>query len=231
MLKIYFQAAFSLFLAAALRAETNPAKPVRAEDYKHPVRVACVGDSITFGSQIEGRETNSYPAVLGQLLGSKFVVKNFGVSGATLLKKGDKPYWGLSALKKASEFGPDVVVLKLGTNDSKPQNWKHGDEFENDLRAMVEHFQQLPSKPRIWLCLPVPVYETRWGINNLVVQGQVIPRIEKVATEKGLPVIDLYTALLGQPLLFPDKVHPNAAGARLMAQTIYTALTGQKLLP
>ena len=97
-------------------------------------RVACVGDSITYGAGVAGRESNSYPAVLGKLLGDKYEVKNFGVSGATLLKKGDNPYWRQGAFKKATDFKPNIVVIKLGTNDTKPQNrTNHMDEFATDV--------------------------------------------------------------------------------------------------
>src|SRR5262249_43993442 len=125
-------------------------------------------------------------------------------------------------------YDPDAIVIKLGTNDSKPQNWKHGDQFETNLRAMVDHFQALPGKPKIWICLPVPVYETRWGINDEIVRGEIIPKIKKIAAEKSLPTIDLYLALSDKPTLFPDKVHPNAAGARLIARAVYSALTGEE---
>ena len=211
-------------------AAAEPKEPavLRPEDYKEVIRVACVGDSITFGAGVEDRARNSYPVVLGNLLGAKFETKNFGVSGATLLRKGDKPYWKESAFKAANDYAPHAVVIKLGTNDSKPQNWKHGAEFEADLRAMVEHFQQLPGKPKIWLCLPVPVYETRWGINEEIVKGQIIPLIKQVAREKKLPTIDLHAALSDKAAFFPDKIHPNAAGARVLAQTVHAALTGQQ---
>ena len=84
--------------------------------------------------------------------------------------------------------------------------------------------QTLPTKPTIYLCLPAPVYQTRWGINEKTVKEGVIPVIRKVAKDEGLTVIDLYQALSGKPALFPDKIHPNAAGAKLMAQTIHTVL-------
>ena len=195
---------------------------------QEPVRVACVGDSITFGHGVRDRTTNCYPAVLGRLLGEGYEARNFGVSGATLLKKGDKPYWKLGAFKQATEWQPNVVVIKLGTNDSKPQNWKHKAEFIADLRAMADHFAALPSKPTVWLCLPVPVYQTRWGINEATVKGEIIPIIGKVAAEKTLPTIDLHAALSGKPALFPDKIHPNAEGAALIAKAIAGALTGKR---
>ena len=188
-------------------------------------RIACVGDSITYGAAIRDRANHCYPMVLGDLLGKGYIVRNYGVNGATLLKNGDRPYWKLGAFKQATDFGPNVVILKLGTNDTKPQNWgKVGKEYEADLRAMVTHFKSLPTKPMIYLCLPVPVYQTRWGINEKTVKGGVIPVIRKVARDENLTVIDLYQALSGKPAMFPDKIHPNAAGARLMAQTIHSVL-------
>jgi acyl-CoA thioesterase I len=189
-----------------------------------PIRVACVGDSITFGAGVEGRESNSYPAVLQHLLGGNSDVQNFGVSGATLLKKGDHPYWNEEAFKQATAFKPNIVVIKLGTNDSKPQNRTNMTEFASDLRAMVDHFVALESKPRIYLCLPVPVYQTQWGINEDSVANEVIPAIKKVAAERKLTVIDLHTALANKKEMFPDDVHPNATGAKLIAETIYAAI-------
>lgn len=192
------------------------------------IRVACVGDSITFGAGVEEREKNHYPRKLGELLGDKYEVRNFGNSGATLLKKGDKPYWNLAEFKAATEFRPQIVVIKLGTNDTKPQNWKHADEFAADLAAMVEHFQSLESHPKVYLCKPVPVYETRWGINEKDLTKGVIPKIEAVAKEKKCEVIDLYQALADKPELFPDKIHPNAAGAAEMAKAVHAAITSKK---
>jgi len=194
---------------------------------EQPIRVACIGDSITFGAGVRDRGKNSYPVVLGRLLGEGYESRNFGVSGATLLKKGDKPYWKLRAFKQATDWAPNIVVIKLGTNDSKPQNWKNGAEFADDLRAMADHFIALPSKPKVWLCLPVPVYGPRWGINEPIVKGKISPIIQHVAGEKKLPVIDLHTALSGKPELFPDKIHPNAAGAALIAKAVHAALTGK----
>ena len=188
-------------------------------------RIACVGDSITYGATIRDRVKNCYPMVLGGLLGAEYSVRNFGVNGATLLKKGDKPYWELKAFKEVSEFNPDVVIIKLGTNDTKPQNWsKAVTEYEANLRSMITHFQKLPAKPSIYLCLPVPVYQTRWGINEKTLAADLIPIIKKVAQDAKLTVVDLYTALSGKPEMFPDKIHPNAVGAKVMARTVFSVL-------
>lgn len=192
------------------------------------IRVACMGDSITYGAGVENRDQNNYPMVLGKLLGEKYEVKNFGVSGATLLKQGDKPYWNLNEFKAVTEFAPNIVVIKLGTYDSKPQNWAHKTEFAADLTALIEHFQNLPSKPHVWACLPVPVYQDKWGINEKTVADEIIPIIKQVAKAKHVPVIDLRAALTGHGDMFPDGVHPNAAGAALLAKAVAGALTARK---
>jgi acyl-CoA thioesterase-1 len=200
---------------------------VRVEDFDgRVIRVACVGDSITYGATIEDREKNSYPSQLAALLGGSFEVRNFGRNGATMSSAGDLPYRTTDEFRAATEFVPDVVILKLGTNDTKPQNWRGGDGFAADLRSLLAHFRGLKTRPRpkVWVCLPVPVYETRWGINAETLETGVIPAILKVCNKEKVPVIDLNDALTGRAELFPDKVHPNADGATLIAQTIYQAI-------
>lgn len=200
---------------------------VRVEEYdgRH-IKVACVGDSITFGAGVEDRDKNNYPKVLSGLLSSTFEVRNFGRSGATLARAGDLPYWNTEEFKGVNAWVPDVVILKLGTNDTKPQNWKGKPAFEADLNAMLDHFQNLKNKPKtkIWVCLPVPVYGDQWGINSRTLEEGVIPVIMDVCQKRKIPVIDLNDALTGHPEMFPDRIHPNAAGAKLMALTVFQAI-------
>ena len=192
-----------------------------------PTRVACVGDSITYGAGIRDR-AKTYPARLDRMMGQACEVRNFGVSARTLLKKGDHPYWKEKAFTQAIEFKPDAVVIKLGTNDTKPFNWKHKDELAADLAEMIARFSELSSKPRVYVCLPVPAYADRWGIRDSVIKGELIPILRRVAKDKGAGVIDLYAALSGKEEMFPDKIHPNADGAAVMAAEVYRTLTGRE---
>jgi len=201
------------------------AQPINITKYSAPIKVACIGNSITYGSGIDDRPRDSYPSQLARMLGEKWEVRNFGVGGRTLLKKGDYPFWNEEAYAQAKAFLPDVVVIKLGTNDTKPQNWKYSGEFLSNYRAMVKELKALSSHPKIYLCKPVPAYSNRWGINDSIIVHGVIPAVEKLAKEENLPVIDLYSALSGKASLFPDQIHPNAEGAGLMANAIYKALT------
>lgn len=183
------------------------------------IRVACIGNSITQGSGVE--EGKTYPDVLQQLLGNAYEVKNFGVSGRTLLKKGDFPYWNEQKYQDALQWQPDVIIIKLGTNDSKPQNWKWGSEFREDYIELVNSFKQAATKPRIYLCYPIPVFESRWGITERIVKKEIIPDVKKVARKTKSKIIDLYKPFVDKSHLTYDGIHPNAAGAAFLAGEVY----------
>ena len=185
-----------------------------------PVRIACLGDSITWGAGLPERDTQSYPAVLAKSLGAGYTVKNFGMNGRTVLAAGDMPYTGTDEYKAALAFAPNVVVILLGSNDTKPQNWKHADKFVDDYTKLAKAFVELPSKPKVFACLPLPAFPGEWGIDDQRIKLGVIPKIQKVAEELKLPVIDLYAEFDRRGNLFPDKVHPNAAGAARLAATV-----------
>jgi len=222
--------AFIIIVSATLFIGCDSAtsyRPFDVDSFSRPVRVACVGDSITYGSKISYRPENSYPAVLGRMLGSRWQVKNFGVSGATMLKNGNKPYWD-TKFDECLEFAPDIVIIKLGTNDSKGFNWKYKSRFIPDYQAMINTFNQLETKPRIWIALPVPVYQDgQFEISKSVVRDEIVPQLRLLARRNNLPVIDLYQALSDKPELFRDGIHPNTKGAQLMAEEVYRALTGK----
>jgi len=186
------------------------------------IKVACIGNSITYGSGIFNRELNSYPAQLQQWLGVNYDVKNFGVSGTTMLKKGDFPYWVRPEFEEAKEFLPDVVLIKLGTNDTKPQNWCYADEYGKNYLEMISEFRKLSSHPQIVLLLPVPVFtEDKWGIREHVVRDSVIPVIRNIGRQKNCEIIDLYNPMLSYGRFFPDQVHPDAIAASIMVEEIY----------
>jgi lysophospholipase L1-like esterase len=189
------------------------------------IKVACVGDSITQGAGAKSGQ--SYPSQLQALLGDKYKVGNFGVSGRTLLKKGDFPYWKEKKYQDALAMEPAIVVIMLGTNDTKPQNWKFEAEFDADYRELVKSFQALKSKPKVFVCRPVPVPGTgNYGINEENIQKE-IPRVDALAKELGCGVIDMHAALEKFPELLPDRVHPNTAGAGEMAKAAAKAITGK----
>ena len=195
---------------------------------KDAVRVACIGNSITFGAGIKNRSRDSYPSVLARMLGDNYWVKNFGVSARTMLNKGDHPYMNEPAYKNALAFNPNIVVIKLGTNDSKSFNWKYKADFMKDAQNMINAFKGLPSQPKIYLCYPSKAYLTGDGINDDIISKEIIPMIKKLAKKNDLSVIDLHTAMDGMPELFPDRIHPNEKGAQVMAKAVYQSISTLK---
>ena len=190
-----------------------------------PIKVACVGDSITAGYKVEPGK--SYPSQLQALLGDGYIVGNFGVSARTLLSKGDHPYIKEKAYQDALAMEPNIVIIMLGTNDTKPKNWKFEKEFEADYRALVKSFQALKSKPKIFLCRPSPgpVDVPNQPGNILESKLRLLrPRIDKLASSLGCKVIDMNAAIANKTGMLADTVHPNAAGAAELAKAAAKAI-------
>ncbi len=187
----------------------------QAQDWT--IRVACIGNSITIGS---GGST-AWPQQLGQRLGSSYNVRNFGVSGTTLLRNGDFPYWNESAFLQAQDFDPHIIIITLGTNDSKPQNRIYLHEFFDDYMEFINVFRKDGRDPQIYICNPCPVFgaEGASGINGTVLHQQITPIVDSVRTAAGGFLIDWYKAMLNQEALFPDGIHPNTTGYAMMADT------------
>ncbi len=193
------------------------------------IKVACVGNSITYGATIENREKNSYPAQLADMLGGGYEVRNFGRNGTTLLAKGDCPYILSEEYRQALEFRPDWVFVKLGTNDSKPANRACLDGFVDDYKCLIASFRQLPCQPRVVLLLPAPVFnEGDRGITAAVIRNDIIPKVRQVAYETGCGLVNLHNLLIDSPALFPDGVHPSAKGATKIAERIYSYITTER---
>jgi lysophospholipase L1-like esterase len=210
------------FFIVTLVASARAADPLDPNNFTAPIKVACVGDSITFG--YNDSPGHSYPEQLQALLGSKWIIKNYGVGGRTLLRKGDAPWWNEQFFKDSHALNPDAVVIMLGTNDGKPQNWVHEDEFYGDYKDLIESFKALPSKPHIWIMRPPPVIDPGgYGIIGKNVDA-LLPVIDKLAADENVGEIDIHGALMPKPDLIPDRVHPNDAGAAIIAQTVAHAI-------
>ena len=184
------------------------------------IRVACVGDSITGGTQ--------YPADLWMLLGSaNYTVGNFGVGGSTASLDSWNPYINNSAFQDSKEFKPNIVIIMLGTNDANPLIRRGNGSFVNDYVKLVTEFQELSSKPKIFIVKPPPIFSNGTTPSAEYFKNNVIPQIEQVANQTNLPIIDVYSALTNYSEFFHDGVHPDEQGAILIANEIYMAISLQ----
>ena len=164
------------------------------------------------------------------MLGRKYSVKNFGASGYTLQESCDRPYTSHKRYKKSLDFKPDVVLIMLGTNDTKPYNWISTEAFQDDYRQLILSYQELPSRPDVILMTPASVfpenfnpakpYKIRAGV-----AGESAKAVRELAKELGLPFIDIHEVTASHPEFFlQDGVHPNELGAKAIARTVYEAL-------
>ncbi|MBI3416938.1 MAG: hypothetical protein HY043_16730 [Verrucomicrobia bacterium] len=191
------------------------------------VKVACIGDSITEGSGLANAATESYPAKLQRLLGAGYAVRNFGVSGRTLLRKGDFPYWKEKAFTESQKYEPDLVTIMLGTNDGKPYNWRYGTNFLTDYQDLIATYTNLASHPRILLCTPCPVFlNGAFDIKPGTVATNIAPAVRELSAAYGLQTLDLQIALAGHREWFPDTVHPDTKGTAVLAALFYVAIAG-----
>jgi sialate O-acetylesterase len=197
--------------------------------FSQPVKVACLGNSVTYGYLHKVPSQTSYPAQLQQLLGAEYLVKNFGHSGATLLRHGHNPYCKTNEFADAMNFHPDIAVIDLGLNDTDPRDWpNYRDEFVPDYSWLIDTLRKSNPSVKIFICKMTPIFSdhprfksgTRdwfWQVQNLIPQ---------IATINKAGLIDFHSPLYSRPDLFPDALHPNEAGASILARTAYQKLTG-----
>ncbi|RKR79932.1 lysophospholipase L1-like esterase [Mucilaginibacter gracilis] len=197
---------------------------------QNKIRVACIGNSITYGYLIPDREHNSYPAQLQALLGDRYEVMNFGSSGKTALHAGGNAYIDTKQYQDALASKADIIFIKLGTNDSRPYYRKYIDSFYTNYKALVQQFKMLASSPRVVLLYPVVNYlNPKPGDDyNMDIPNLIIPVIQQVAAEEHCEMIDLHSLLIGHPEMFKDKLHPDSAGAGMIARRLYQFLVPAK---
>ncbi len=186
-------------------------------------RVVCVGNSVTAGYTLSNPNVESWPARLGVMLGSKYVVYNCGVSGTTMLKRASSSYWNTSRFNDAKNYNPDILIIALGTNDAHPDNWIYKNDFYNDYADMIDAFRQNGKNPAIYVCYPVACYGDNAQISNL--QNEVIPYITQISTAKNASIINFNSPTQNQrSSLYNDNLHPNVNGALLLANVAFNTI-------
>ncbi|MFW5858180.1 MAG: GDSL-type esterase/lipase family protein [Planctomycetota bacterium] len=215
------------------------ALPVAAGEDEVPLRVACVGDSITWGDRLEDRAAECYPARLAAKLGAAAAVRNFGASGATMQKRlpPNRTYWRKEKFGEAIVFAPDVVVLMLGTNDSV-RDWFDEEAYGDDALDLIALFRMLPTRPTVIVCTIPPLFlpeakvpETVHpsGSQPTLIAETIAPAIRRIAEKADAPLVDAYALFEGREDLLPDKIHPGKEGADMLAEAVAKAI--RKALP
>lgn len=193
------------------------------------VKVACVGNSITYGFGLSDPATESYPAQLQQMLGDGYEVGNFGKSGATLLRRGHRPYNEQEEYRRALEFAGDIVVIHLGVNDTDPRNWpNYRDEFVSDYLSLIDSLRSVSPECRVIIARLTPIRSShaRFESGTRDWRDEIQEAIAVVAQAADAELIDFSEPLYAYPYLMPDAIHPTKEGARRLAAVVYSAITG-----
>ena len=190
------------------------------------IRVACIGDSITWGFTLLNPRKQSYPALLQEKLGEEYEVRNFGYNDASARFDADTPYVRKRVYQNSLTWNPDIVLLMLGTNDTKTRNWDP-DIFRRDYRRIVESYLALPSHPRVILIAPIRIFTVLgipWlGVHPDTMEEGVRPAIREIAAQMNLELIDLQD-LFTDNQFYRDGVHPQRTGAQMMAEAIWSGM-------
>ena len=195
------------------------------------IRIACAGDSTTYGHGISNWPKNNYPAVLQELLGDGYHVNNYGVSSFAVQEDADRSYRTLPHYQESLAYDADIVVFMMGSNDSKSINWKGADAFREDLLTLLDSY----GDAEIILCtLPSAFFlegQTE-GATNHDIQPLIVNEIAQItrdaAAERGCTLIDIHALTAQHPEWFEkDGVHPSNDGAAAIAQKVYQVLIGK----
>jgi len=185
------------------------------------IRVACIGDSITFGAGIKGGMT--YPVQLQKMLGGKYEVRNFGNSGRGIVKKSmrgrtKRAYIFMKEHKAAMEFEPHIVICNLGINDLGDWDKFGKNDFVADYSELLQSYKTLGSYPRviIWHKL-APLFKGQKFFGDKRVDA-INKAIGTVAKQEKVETIDMEKPLIKHGDLFPDHIHPNSGGAKIIAE-------------
>ena len=218
---------FAILLASVIAALAIPCGSLSSQ--AAPIKVTCVGDSITAGYGLANSGTQSYPAQLQTLLGSGYTVENDGDSARTLQKATGYSYWNSWAYTNSLNSSPNFVVIMLGANDALSWNWNAAN-FNSDYRALISNYTNLATHPKVLICYTPPMYPVlvNYGMyfDPVFVENTVEPAIATISTQAGVQLIDNDTPLLNRQDLFQDGVHPTTAGAAIVAQQVYNAIKG-----
>ena len=193
-------------------------------------KVICVGDSLTFGQGVlTSRKTDSYPAVLAELLGDGYQVVNYGLPNRTLLSTGNMPYCEEGFYGESLAQDAEIVIIMLGTNDSKPDNW-NAERFEAEYAAFIRGYQAMDSQPEVYVMVPPAIFlenPDSGDCSEEILTGEIIEIISRISQNTGAGLIDLYSVTEHHSEWYGDGLHLNAEGNRAAARAIYEAVMGE----
>lgn len=188
------------------------------------IRVACIGNGFTYGTGINKRELNSYPAQLQRMLGEQYLVRNFGVEGATVYSNSENSYIKTDEYKQSRDFEPEIIIINFGMEEARSGFESKKEQFIKDYKNMAFRYFNLPTALRVIIMKPAPSFDTYGKLKNEVIAEEVIPSIEEVAFSSGSEIIDTYSLFFQGEGFYSDNINISAAGANRVALSLYESI-------
>ncbi len=181
------------------------------------LKLACLGDSITYGYGLINRD-NCYPSILERSLPSGWEVRNYGVNGACAQPGKDDSYDKTGMIDRILEWNPDIVLFMLGSNDSKTEIWVDSTAYIDACRSLIE---QIRTRDQIIVLMtPPPAGLNFFGIRNEIITDQIYPALKSFAETNHFPLLDFTDQMKNRPYLYIDNVHPNKYGYTVISDMI-----------
>lgn len=210
---------------AAAQWNMSEGHDVNAVDDEGNIKIAAVGDSITYGSGLSADET--YPVMLSHMLGNDYWVQNYGVRSHTAMSSANLPYINSPEYQESLRFHPDIALIMLGTNDSKNINWNGPVQFREEYETLIDTYVSNNPDTRIYLMTPpkafnIPEAEGHIDDSNV---NEIVQVVEDIAADRSFDLIDIHQLSLGNSQWFDrDGIHPDKEGARAIAEEVYRTL-------
>lgn len=199
------------------------------------MKIACLGDSLTAGSNMNNLEDYarySYPAVLKNILNAE-TVYNLGIGGSSYGR-----YWDQAFVDRYKEIpeDADIILVMGGTNDGFAAsvkemgniNEKKKRTFYGDVDELMKGLKKDYPNAKIIFATPLPNVLHDYLMNQrdyLLPQSAFADAIKQLAAENDIDVIDLYNSNIldthdAQVIstYMPDGVHGNPAGYQVLAE-------------
>jgi len=187
-------------------------------------KVACVGDSITYGHGTTFWPDHTYPTQLQKLLGKGYHVSNFGFNGKTVTSNSADAYVATKLFTQSTQYNADILVFMMGTNDTKPRNWHSEEAFRTDFKKLLDCYPYA----KVVLCTPATAFYKEGVSGDLAeyeIQPKLVDRVADIvrqeAAQRGCALVDIHALMADKPHWYiPDRIHPNNSGALIIAQAV-----------
>ena len=203
---------------------------------KDLIRVACVGDSITYGTNSSDPSMQSYPVYLQRMLGYRYYVEKYGAPSHSLIETDTPSFLKHNYFKQSAAMKPDVVIVMLGTNDCRTQKWEDSayknwndparkEAFLASGQKLVDAYRNAKANVQIIFATCPTVPQDEWLNTDWTsrIRRYGNPAICTVAETNNCPVIDIYTYSTKHPEMFEggDGLHPQNEQYEILAKGVY----------